>query len=78
MVNVTPNQDGTLSQKVQLTLDQNGRLVENADNRFQLYGTVVIGDQVYRGLLLEGKPTAFGAQAQNGTLLTRPTSSTST
>jgi hypothetical protein len=70
VVNVTPNQDGTLSQRVQLTLDQNGRLVENADNRFQLYGTVVIGDQVYRGLLLEGKPTAFGARAQNGTLLT--------
>ena len=64
VVNVTPNQDGTLSQKVQLTLDQNGRLVENADNQFQLYGTVVIGDQVYRGLLLEGKPTAFGAQAE--------------
>jgi hypothetical protein len=70
VVNVTPNPDGTLSQKVQLTLDQNGRLVENANNQFQLYGTVVIGDQVYRGLLLEGKPTAFGAQAQNGTLLT--------
>ena len=70
VVNVTPNQDGTLSQKVQLKLDQNGRLVENADNQFQLYGTVVIGNQVYRGLLLEGKPTAFGAQAQNGTLLT--------
>ena len=70
VVNVTPNQDGTLSQTVQLKLDQNGRLVENADNRFQLYGTVVIGNQVYRGLLLEGRPTAFGAQAQNGTLLT--------
>ena len=41
-----------------------------ADNRFQLYGTVVIGNQVYRGLLLEGTPTAFGAQAQNGSSLT--------
>ena len=70
VVNVTPNQDGTLSQTVQLKLDQNGRLVENANNLFQLYGTVVIGSQVYRGLLLEGKPTAFGARAQNGTLLT--------
>jgi hypothetical protein len=36
---------------------------------FQLFGTVVIGNQVYRGLLLEGKPTAFGAQAQQGAAL---------
>jgi hypothetical protein len=70
MVNVTPNQDGTLSQTLQLKLDQNGKLVANADNRFQLFGTVVIGSQTYRGLLLEGTPTAFGAQAQNGTSLT--------
>jgi hypothetical protein len=70
MVNVRPDQDGTLSQTLQLKLDQNGQLVDNPDNRFQLYGSVVIGNQVYRGLLLEGKPTAFGAQAQKGTPLT--------
>jgi hypothetical protein len=62
IVNLTPNQDGTLSQVLLLKLDQNGKLVENANNRFELYGTVVIGNQVYRGLLLEGTPTAFGAQ----------------
>ena len=65
MVSVTPNEDGTLSQTLQLTLDQHGRLVPGTNNRFQLYGTVVIGNKVYEGLLLEGTPTAFGAQEQN-------------
>ena len=64
MMSVTPDQDGTLSQTLQLTLNQNGQIVENPDNRFQLYGSVVIGNQVYRGLLLEGTPTAFGVQAE--------------
>jgi hypothetical protein len=71
VVNVTPDNDGTLSQTLRLQLDQHGRLVEDPENRFQLHGTVVIGDQVYRGLLLEGEPTAFGAQAQAGASLRR-------
>jgi hypothetical protein len=69
LVSVTPNQDGTLSQTLQLTLDQNGKLVPGTNNRFQLYGTVKIGNQVYQGLLLEGTPTAFGAQVQTGSSL---------
>ena len=64
MLSVTPDKDGTLSQSLQLRLDQNGQMVQTSDNRFQLYGSVVIGDQIYRGLLLEGTPTAFEAQAQ--------------
>ena len=64
MMSVTPDQDGTLSQRLQLTLNQKGQIVENPDNRFQLYGSVVIGNQVYRGLLLEGTPTAFGVQTE--------------
>jgi len=64
MSSVTPDQDGTLSQTLQLTLNQNGQIVANPDNRFQLYGSVVIGNQVYRGLLLEGSPTAFGVQSE--------------
>jgi hypothetical protein len=64
MLSVTPDKDGTLSQSLQLRLDQNGQMVQTPDNRFQLYGSVVIGDQIYRGLLLEGTPTAFEAQAQ--------------
>jgi len=64
LMSVTPDQDGTLSQTLQLTLNQNGQIVENPDNRFQLYGSVVIGNQVYRGLLLEGTPTAFGVQTE--------------
>ncbi|WP_165233001.1 PEP-CTERM sorting domain-containing protein [Aquisphaera insulae] len=63
MVNVQPNPDGTLTQTLQLKLDQNGRLIEAPDNRFQLYGTVTINGEVYHGLLLEGIPTAFGAQS---------------
>jgi hypothetical protein len=70
MVSVTPDQEGTLSQRLQLKLDQNGHVVDNPENRFQLYGTVVIGNRVYRGLLLEGRPTDFGAQPQNGRSIT--------
>src|SRR5271166_4225157 len=70
MASVTPDQEGTLSQKLRLKLDQNGQVVDNPENRFQLYGSVVIGNQVYRGLLLEGRPTDFGAQLQNGRFIT--------
>jgi len=70
MASVTPDQEGTLSQKLRLKLDQNGHVVDNPENRFQLYGSVVIGNQVYRGLLLEGRPTDFGAQLQNGRFIT--------
>ena len=41
-----------------------GRLVKSPDNTFQIRGSVVIGDKTYQGLLLEGKPTAFGADIQ--------------
>ncbi len=64
MSSVTPDQEGTLSQTLQLTLNQDGQIVANPDNRFQLYGSVVIGSQVYRGLLLEGTPTSFGVQSE--------------
>jgi hypothetical protein len=69
LVNMSPNQDGTLSETLQLTLDQNGKLIPGTNNRFQLYGTVVIGNQTFQGLLLEGTPTAFGAQVQSGSAL---------
>jgi len=61
MVHMLPDQDGTLSQSLQMKLDRFGRLVDSPDNRFQIRGAVVIGDQTYSGLLLEGRPTAFGA-----------------
>ena len=64
MMRVSPDQEGTLSQTLQLTLNQNGQLVNTPDNRFQLYGSVVIGNQLYQGLLLEGTPTAFGVQTE--------------
>ena len=66
MVHMLPDQDGTLSQSLRMKLDRNGRLVESPNNTFQIRGTVVIGDQTYQGLLLEGKPTAFGAEVQDG------------
>jgi hypothetical protein len=64
MVHMLPDEDGTLSQFLKMKLDRNGRLVNSPDNTFQIRGTVVIGDKTYQGLLLEGKPTAFGAEAQ--------------
>jgi len=66
MVPMLPEQDGTLSQSLRMKLDRNGRLVDSPNNTFQIRGTVVIGEQTYRGLLLEGTPTAFGAPAQDG------------
>ena len=63
---MVPNQDGTLSQSLRMKLDRNGRLVPSPHNTFQIWGTVVIGDETYRGLLLKGRPTAFGAEVQDG------------
>src|SRR4051812_24132550 len=37
---VQPNPDGNRNQVVNLTLDQNGRLVSNPNNSYALYGTV--------------------------------------
>jgi hypothetical protein len=66
MIHMLPDQDGTLSQSLRMKLDRNGRLVKSPNNSFQIRGTVVIGDQTYQGLLLEGRPTAFGAEVQDG------------
>jgi hypothetical protein len=56
-----PDLDGTLTQSLQMKLDRNGRLVQSPHNRFEIRGKVTIGDRTYKGLLLEGTPTAFGA-----------------
>jgi hypothetical protein len=60
-VNVQPTDDGTRQQIVKLTLDQNGRLVNDPDNTYEVYGRVVVGGQTYDGLLLKGTPTSFGS-----------------
>jgi hypothetical protein len=65
---IAPNGDGTRRQVVSLILDRNGHLVDDPDNSYALYGTVVLGGQTFSGLLLEAKPTAFGAR-----VLTSPT-----
>ncbi len=59
---IQPNGDGTRRQEVNLTLDGNGRLIDTPENHYALYGTVVLGGQRFSGLLLKGKPTAFGAR----------------
>jgi hypothetical protein len=59
---IVPNDDGTRRQVVRLMLDRRGRLVDDPQNSYALYGTVVLGGQTFRGLLLEGKPTAFGVR----------------
>jgi hypothetical protein len=64
MFHMLPDHDGTLSQTLQMKLDRNGRLVNSPENRFQIRGSVLIGDRVYHGLLLEGRPTDFGAAVQ--------------
>jgi hypothetical protein len=67
MVHMLPDKDGTLSQFLKMKLDRHGRLVQSPENTFQVRGTVVIGGEPYQGLLLEGKPTAFGAEVQETT-----------
>jgi hypothetical protein len=64
MVDMRPDANGTLSQMLKMRLDRKGQLVNSPDNTFQIRGSVVIGDKTYQGLLLEGKPTAFGADKQ--------------
>jgi hypothetical protein len=66
MVIILPEQDGTLSQTLQMKLDRHGRLINSPSNKFQIRGSVVIGEQTYQGLLLEGTPTAFGALRPDG------------
>jgi hypothetical protein len=61
MLNMLPSQDGTLSQSLLMKLDRNGRLIDSPTNKFEIRGKVIIGEKTYEGLLLEGKPTAFGA-----------------
>jgi hypothetical protein len=64
MVTMLPDQDGTLSQSLRMKLDRHGRLIDSPHNTFQVRGTVVIGERTFQGLLLEGRPTAFGVEAQ--------------
>lgn len=72
LVQMRPDCDGTLTQSLKMKLDRQGRLVASPANRFEIRGTVVIGDQTYQGLLLEGKPTAFGAGAQDASAAKNP------
>jgi hypothetical protein len=61
MVQMLPNQDGTLTQSLKMKLDRNGKLVNSPANTFEIRGAVIIGDRTYQGVLLRGTPTAFGA-----------------
>jgi hypothetical protein len=72
LVPMRPDQDGTLVQSLRMKLDRQGRLVDSPANRFEIHGTVVIGDRTYQGLLLAGRPTAFGAGAPDATAVKDP------
>ena len=60
--NMTSTSDNIRSQTITAVLDASGNLVSSPLNSFQVYGTVVVGDKTYTGLLLSGTPTAFGSQ----------------
>jgi hypothetical protein len=64
MIDVMPDVEGTLQETLELTLDHDGRLVDQPDNAFELRGSVTIDGRVYEGVLLTGRPTEFGAQAR--------------
>ncbi len=60
LIPLQPDRQGTLSQALKLKLDRSGHLIDSPLNRFEIRGTVVINDKTYEGVLLEGRPTAFG------------------
>jgi hypothetical protein len=64
MFDVMPDVGGTLEETLELTLDHDGRLVDQPDNAFELRGSVTIDGKVYEGVLLSGRPTAFGAETK--------------
>jgi hypothetical protein len=64
LVPMQPERDGTLTQSLKMKLDAAGHLIDSPANRFEIRGAVVIGNQLYDGLLLEGRPTAFGVGGQ--------------
>jgi hypothetical protein len=75
---VVPTAEGVRRQVINLTLDKNGKLVEDGANSYELYGTVVMpsvdtpiageanGSLTVSGLLLKGTPTEFGSLAIPG------------
>ena len=65
LVPMEPQKDGTLTQSLKMKLDAAGHLVDSPANRFEIRGTVVIGDRTYKDVLLEGRPTAFGVVGQD-------------
>jgi hypothetical protein len=71
-VPMQPDSHGTLTQTLELKLDRSGRLIPSPLNKFEIFGTVVINDTVYEGLLLKGRPTAFGIADPNRVSATSP------
>jgi hypothetical protein len=72
LIPMQPDRHGTLYQTLKLKLDSSGRLIDSPLNRFEIRGTVIINHRVYEGLLLEGRPTAFGAADQARAALKNP------
>jgi hypothetical protein len=72
LIPMHPNSDGTLYQSLKLKLDRDGRLVDSPLNKFEIYGVVIINERVYKGLLLEGTPTAFGIAEPDRTAVNSP------
>ncbi len=64
LVPMQPEKDGTLTQSLKMKLDGKGRLVESPGNMFEIRGSVVIGNEPYEGILLQGQPKAFGVANQ--------------
>lgn len=60
LVPVQPNADGTLYQTLRVKVDRHGRIVDSPLNSFEIWGSVTINDQPFKGVLLRGTPTAFG------------------
>lgn len=72
LIPLQPDRDGTLHQTLELKLDRSGHLIDSPLNRFEIRGTVIINDRVYEGILLKGRPTAFGIAGQDHPAMKNP------
>ncbi len=73
---VNPTNNGIREQRLVLTLDKNGNIVEDGLNSYEMIGKIKANGKVYQDILLRGKATEFGFLDLDA-LLPTPTTSAS-
>lgn len=57
---ILPNADGIRKQVFTIKVDSTGKLIDDPNNTYQLFGTINAGGETFSGELLTGKPKEFG------------------